>query len=103
QRPAATIRGYVSSATATNPIQTHPTGRDHHDRATHACPRLSERGSTDRRTPARDVEGDGPDRTCVGADIGIDRSGRLVAQSADLFAGGGRHRLASARARDPDA
>ena len=91
----------VWSATAT--LRIHPTGRDRHDRASHACPRLPERGSIDRRAPARDLEGRSPDRACVGADIGIDRAGRLVAQSADLFAGGRHHRLAPARACDPDA
>ena len=30
-----------------------PTGRPHHDRASHACPRLPERGPIDRRAPAR--------------------------------------------------
>src|SRR3954447_6159798 len=82
--PAATIRGYVLSATAMHPIQIYPTGRDRHDRASHACPRLLERGSIDRRAPARDVEGDSPDRACVGADIGIDRAGGVVAQSTDF-------------------
>src|SRR5205823_9532941 len=79
------------------------TGRLHHDRTSHACPRLPERGPIDRRASARDVERHRPDRTCMGADPGVDRTGRLVAQSADLFAGGGYHRFAPARARDPDA
>ena len=82
---------------------TSPTGRPHHDRASHACPRLPERGSIDRRAPARDVERHRPDRACLGADIGFDRAGRVVAQPADLSAGGRHHRLAPARARHPDA
>ena len=48
-------------------------------------------------------KGDRPDRACVGADIGLDRAGGVVAQSADLSAGGRHHRLAPARACDPDA
>ena len=44
-----------------------------------------------------------PDRACVGADIGFDRAGGVVAQSADLFAGGRHHRLAPAWPCDPDA
>ena len=78
-------------------------GEIRHDRAPHACPRLPERRSVDRRSPARDVEGCRPHRACVGADIGIDRAGGVVAQPADLSAGGGHHRLAPARACDPDA
>ena len=34
------------------PGSIYPTGRDRHDRASHACPRLSERGSIDRRAPS---------------------------------------------------
>ena len=35
--------------------------------------------------------------------LGFDRIGRVVAQPADLPAGGRHHRLAPARARNPDA
>jgi AcrR family transcriptional regulator len=82
---------------------TSPTGRPHHDRASHACPRLPERRSIDRRAPARDLEGCRPDRACMDFDIGIDRAGGMVAQPADLSARGRHHRFAPARARDPDA
>ena len=41
----------VGDPDASTPM--HPTGRPRHDRASHACPRFPERGSIDRRPPAR--------------------------------------------------
>ena len=101
--PAAGARLRMVNAANSAPGDLPMARRNSHDRTAHACPRHHERAGADRGPHPLHLEEHRPDRACVDADSGFDRDGRGVAQSSYLRAGGGDHRLAPARARDPDA